>query len=110
MGSLCLSGLTHSVAPHLSAVANLDSLMSTATMRDAPAILRPSMTAKPTAPRPNTTAVDPFSTLAVFHTAPHPVAMPHPSNATLSSGAEGLILATLTSCTTVYSEKLEMPM
>lgn len=39
-----------------------------------------------------------------------PVGMPQPKRQTLSRGAAGLILATLTSCTTVNSEKVEVPM
>lgn len=48
-------------------------------------------------------------TLAVFMTAPRPVAIPQPSRETGSRGASLLILAQLTSWMTVYSENVEVP-
>ena len=60
------------VAPHARACSNLASLMSTAMMREAPASFAASMTARPTAPSPNTATEDSFSTLAVLNTAPQP--------------------------------------
>ena len=50
-----------------------------------------------------------IATLAVFMTAPRPVAIPHPSKHVVPRGASLLILATLTSWHTVYSEKVEVP-
>lgn len=50
------------------------------------------------------------STLAVFSAAPYPVEMPHPRRHTLSRGAFSLILASEMSATTVYSEKVLVPM
>lgn len=47
--------------------------------------------------------------LAVLRTAPSPVVTPQPSRQTLSRGASLVILATLTSCTTVYSVKVDVP-
>lgn len=49
-------------------------------------------------------------TLAVLRAAPYPVEMPHPRRQTLSSGALGLTLAREISATTVYSEKVLVPM
>ncbi len=48
-------------------------------------------------------------TLAVLRTAPRPVETPQPSRQALSNGALLSILATLTSWTTVYSEKVDVP-
>ena len=48
-------------------------------------------------------------TLAVFRTAPRPVDTPQPSKQALSRGALLSIFATLTSCTTVYSENVDVP-
>lgn len=79
-------------------------------MRPAPDLTHPSITDRPTAPMPNTAHEEPASTLAVFCTAPQPVASPHPSRLTLSSGASPRILATLSSCSTVYCEKVDVPM
>ena len=52
----------------------------------------------------------PSSTLAVLSTAPMPVVTPQPSRQTLSSGASLSIFASEISGTTVYSEKVEVPM
>ena len=49
-------------------------------------------------------------TLAVLSAAPYPVEMPQPSRQTLSSGALGSTFARLMSATTVYSEKVLVPM
>lgn len=51
-------------------ISNLEGLMSTPMIREAPASSQPRPTAKPTAPRPQTAQVLPFSTLAVFRAAP----------------------------------------
>lgn len=51
-------------------------LMSMAKMREAPARLAASITARPTAPRPKTATEVPGCTFAVLYTAPHPVATP----------------------------------
>jgi hypothetical protein len=48
--------------------------------------------------------------LAVLSTAPMPVVTPQPSRQTFSSGASLGILATEISGSTVYSEKVEVPM
>lgn len=68
------------------------------------------ITARPIPPRPNTATELPGSTLAVLRTAPIPVVTPHPSRQTFSSGASGLMRATAISGSTVYSEKVEVPM
>ena len=54
--------------------------------------------------------VAPGSTLAVLITAPIPVVTPQPSRQTFSSGASWAILASEISGSTVYSEKVEVPM
>ena len=96
IGSAQSFGFTQSVAPHFIAASNLSGLMSTAMIRFAPAWTRPSITARPTAPSPNTAAVAPASTSAVFQTAPQPVEMPHPSRHTFSRGTPASTLATAT--------------
>eukprot|EP01139_Manchomonas_bermudensis_P000712 Amastigsp_a773_342.p4 type:complete len:108 gc:universal Amastigsp_a773_342:805-482(-) len=96
-------GFTKSVAPISRAMSNLVSLMSTAMMREAPAMRAPWMALRPTPPRPNTATVAPASTLAVFHTAPSPVVMPHPKRQIFSIGASGCgTTHTAISGTTVY--------
>ena len=60
-------------------------------------------------PNPKIATVEPGSTLAVFNTAPIPVVMPQPKRHTFSKGAALLILAKAISGTTVYSEKVEVP-
>ena len=49
---------------------HLSGLISTAMMREAPASLQPMITARPTAPQPQTATLLPDSTLAVFRAAP----------------------------------------
>ncbi len=44
-----------------------------------------------------------------FTTAPHAVVIPQPNKQTFSSGAFGLTATTETSATTVYWEKVEVP-
>jgi S-(hydroxymethyl)glutathione dehydrogenase/alcohol dehydrogenase len=58
----------------------------------------------------NTAKVQPGDTVAVFFTAPRPVVTPQPSRHTCSWLACGLIFASETSATTVYSLKVEQPM
>ena len=48
-------------------------------------------------------------TFAVLRTAPSPVVTPQPRRQTTSRGAFSSILATLSSCTTVYSAKVDVP-
>ena len=81
-----------------------------AMMRPALASFAPWMTARPMPPSPNTATLSPGCTLAVFFTAPRPVVTPQPSRQTCSGLAAGLILASETSATTVYSLKVEQPM
>jgi hypothetical protein len=52
-------------------------------------------------PAPNTTHVDPGSTLAVFIAAPSPVERPQANRHARSSGASGSIFASAISGTTV---------
>ena len=61
-------------------------------------------------PAPNTTQVEPASTLAVFIAAPRPVERPQANRQARSSGASGLILASAISGITVYSANVEVPM
>ncbi|MNN69330.1 hypothetical protein D3C81_1851130 [compost metagenome] len=99
-----------SVAPNSRASSNLDGLVSTAMMRPALAWRAPWITARPIPPRPNTATLSPSCTLAVLCTAPMPVVTPQPSRQTCSGFASGLIFASDTSATTVYSLKVEQPM
>ncbi|MNL58709.1 hypothetical protein D3C87_1823690 [compost metagenome] len=83
--------------------------MSIAMMRPALAILAPIIADKPIPPNPKIATVAPSSTFAVFSTAPIPVVTPQPKRQTCSSGALLGILAKEISGTTVYSEKVEVP-
>ena len=66
------------VAPKSRAIASFCSLMSTATMRRAPAMRAPWITLSPMPPKPNTATFEPGVTLAVLMTAPMPVVTPQP--------------------------------
>ena len=81
-----------------------------AMMRPAFAWRAPWITARPMPPRPNTATESPACTLAVLCTAPMPVVTPQPRRHTCSGFASGLIFASETSATTVYSLKVEQPM
>ena len=61
-------------------------------------------------PAPNTTHVEPGSTLAVLIAAPSPVDRPQANSAARSAGASGETLASAISGITVYSAKVEVPM
>jgi hypothetical protein len=61
-------------------------------------------------PAPNTTHVDPGSTLAVNIAAPSPVESPHANRQACSSGASGEIFARAISGITVYSANVLVPM
>lgn len=103
-------GLMQSVAPSAIACTNFCEFRSIAKILRAPRCLAAWITANPTAPKPNTATVASFSTLQVFQTAPRPVETPHPKRQTLSKGDDWSILAQEISLTTVYSEKVEVPM
>ncbi len=103
-------GLRHSVAPNWRASSNLVGLVSMPMMRPAFASFAPCTTARPMPPRPKTATESPGCTFAVKITAPRPVVTPQPSRHTCSLSASGLIFATDTSATTVYSLKVEQPM
>ena len=60
--------------------------MSTAMMREAPAMAAPLMAASPTPPQPITATVSPGRTFEVWITAPIPVITPQPIRAARSSG------------------------
>ena len=110
MGLSWSFGFTQSVAPNCRASGNLSGLVSMAMMRPALACRAPWMTARPMPPSPKTATESPACTLAVLCTAPMPVVTPQPSRQTCSGLACGLILASETSATTVYSLKVEQPM
>ena len=61
-------------------------------------------------PAPNTTQVEPGSTLAVLIAAPRPVESPQANSAAPSIGASGEILASAISGITVYSANVDVPM
>merc|ERR1719247_4049116 len=103
-------GLTQSVAPNFFAMSNFVGFVSIAKIRFAFLAWHAWMAARPTAPSPNTAAVEFSSTLQVFHTAPRPVLTPQPKRQTLSRAAPGSIFAHEISATTVYSENVEHPM
>ena len=63
--------------------------MSTQTIRSAPCSRQPATAPSPTMPAPNTTQVEPGSTLAVFIAAPRPVESPQANRQAPSSGASG---------------------
>src|SRR5437763_1350599 len=64
----------------------------------------------PTRPAPNTTHVEPASTLAVFRAAPIPVERPQAKTQARSSCASGAIFASAISGMTVYSANVDVPM
>ena len=76
-----LPALMVSVAPNCFAISSLESTMSTATTRLAPAIRAPWITLSPTPPHPITATVSPWAIDAVFNAAPTPVSTPHPTSA-----------------------------
>ena len=76
------------------------------TTRQGPSLLVPAMQRQARLPL---SAQAGWLTLAVLSTAPRPVVTPQPSRQTLPMSARLSILATLTSCTTVYSEKVDVP-
>mmetsp|Transcript_41148 Transcript_41148/g.113092 ORF Transcript_41148/g.113092 Transcript_41148/m.113092 type:complete len:349 (-) Transcript_41148:500-1546(-) len=104
------SGLMQSVHPSSLASANFFGLTSIPTIALAPTALAACTTAKPTAPRPKTATESPCATLAVFHTAPSPVATPQPKRHALLGAIAGLILAHDISAKTLYSANVEHPM
>ena len=61
-------------------------------------------------PAPNTTQVEPGSTLAVNMAAPSPVDRPHANRHALSSGASGETFASAISGSTAYSANVDVPM
>src|SRR5207249_10175640 len=103
-------GVRPAGAPGYRAVGSSSGLVSTPTTRPALAITAPGATDKPMPPSPNAATEEPGRTLAVFSTAPMPVVMPQPSRQTLSSGARAFTFATAISGSTVYSEKVLVPM
>ena len=79
---------------------------------DLPALFwtAPCTTDRPTQPAPKTATLEPSSTLAVSTAAPYPVVMPQPSRQVRSMGASLVMATTEMSATTVYWEKVEVPM
>src|SRR5580704_6475281 len=98
---------TNAVAPNCRPNASFDAIVSTATIRVAPAIRKPWITLSPTPPTPNTAAVSPGRTLARFNTAPTPVNTPHPIKQADDSGTSFGIRTACTSLTTVSSENTD---
>ena len=79
-------------------------------MRSAPCSRAPATAPRPTMPAPNTTHVEPGSTLAVYIAAPSPVERPQANSAQRSSGASSGTLASAISGITVYSANVLVPM
>ena len=96
--------------PSCFASANFFGLRSTPTIGWAPTAFAAWITAKPTAPSPKTATDEKGSTLALFQTAPRPVATPQPKRHAFSSANVGSIFAHEISASTVYSAKVEHPM
>ena len=84
--------------------------MSTAMIRSAPCSRQPATAPRPTIPAPNTTHVEPSSTLAVCIAAPSPVESPQANSAAPSSGASGFTFESAICGITVYSANVEVPM
>ena len=105
-----VEGLMQSVAPSWRAISNLAGLMSTAMMRLALRHDRADDRRQADAAEAEHGDAGAASTLAVLSTAPMPVVTPQPSRQTLSSGASLRIFASEISGSTVYSEKVEVPM
>ncbi len=79
-------------------------------IRSAPCSRQPATAPRPTIPAPNTTHVDPASTLAVLIAAPSPVESPQANRQARSAGASAGILASAISGITVYSANVLVPM
>ena len=79
-------------------------------IRSAPWSRHPATAPRPTIPAPNTTHVEPGSTLAVLIAAPSPVDRPQANSAARSAGASGETLASAISGITVYSANVLVPM
>src|SRR5450755_4250569 len=82
-------------------------MVSTATIRVAPAMRRPWITLRPTPPTPKTAAVSPGRTLARLSTEPTPVSTPQPMRQAEDSGTSLGMRTAWTSLTTVISLKTE---
>src|SRR5580698_4351050 len=95
------------VAPNWRPNSSFEAIVSTATMRVAPAMRRPWITLRPTPPTPNTAAVSPGRALARFNTAPTPVSTPQPMRHAEVSGTSLGIRTAWTSLTMVTSEKTD---
>ena len=68
------------------------------------------MTARPTAPRPQTATELLEWKFGLFITAPHPVGTPHPSRQAENGSLKEFSFAKLMEQRTEYSEKVEHPM
>jgi hypothetical protein len=77
---------TKSVAPKSRVFGSLAGLVSTATIRDAPATRAAWMTLSPIPPAPMTTTASPGCTRARLSTAPAPVSTAHPIRHAVASG------------------------
>ena len=99
-----------SCAPWWRAISRRSSERSTQMMRSAPCRRAPATAPRPTMPAPNTTHVEPASTLAVNIAAPSPVDRPQANRQARSSGASCGTFASAISGMTVYSANVEVPM
>src|SRR5256885_1835079 len=104
-----LVGLMKSVPPNFFAHASFLPFTSTTMILPAPFLTAPWTTERPTQPAPKTATFEPCSTFAVTTAAPYPVVIPHPRRQVLSIGAESVIATTDISATTVYCEKVDVP-
>ena len=97
-----------SVAPNSRASGSFAATVSTAMMREAPAMRSPWMTLSPTPPTPNTAAVSPCCTRARFRAAPTPVSTPHPMRHADDRGTSSSMRTAWVSFTTVRSANTEV--
>lgn len=104
------AGFKKSVAPNLLLHSSFAGFRSTTMIRPAPCATAPCTTLSPTHPAPKTATLAPGSTSAVIRAAPYPVVIPHPSRHVRSVGAPGCTATTEMSATTVYCEKVDVPM
>lgn len=103
-------GFKKTSAPRDLAVSYLEGLISIAYIFPAPCNLAACMTARPTAPNPQTATVEPGVTVVLLMAAPHPVLIPQPNTQTLFKSAALLIFAAEIYAITVYSLNVEHPM
>ena len=91
-----------SVAPSSIASLSFSGLVSTATMRSAPATTAPISAFIPTPPKPTTAITPPGFTSAVLSTAPTPVSTAQPNSEATSSGTSRSIFTAEDRAATTY--------